>query len=79
LPSARAARAAITDVLSVFGAGLLMLGLVPVFVTYVADPLTNRLARAPELLIGIGHGARHLGLHDRGRRPPTRSDQRWQG
>jgi voltage-gated potassium channel Kch len=45
--------AAMTDVLSVFGAGLLMLGLVLVFVRYVADPLTNRLARAPELLIGF--------------------------
>jgi predicted Kef-type K+ transport protein len=39
--------AAMTDVLSVFGAGLLMLGLVLVFVRYVADPLTGRLPARP--------------------------------
>jgi Kef-type K+ transport system membrane component KefB len=37
----------------VIGAGLLMLGSVLVFVRYLANPLTARLARAPELLIGF--------------------------
>lgn len=45
--------ASMTDVLAVLGAGLLMLGLVLVFVRYAANPLTERLARAPELLIGF--------------------------
>jgi Kef-type K+ transport system membrane component KefB len=40
-------------ILSVFGAGLAMLALVLLFIRYVADPLTERLARAPELLIGF--------------------------
>ena len=47
------ADAGLADVLTVLGAGALMLGLVLVFVRYVADPLTERLARAPELLIGF--------------------------
>lgn len=41
------------DVLTVLAAGVVMLGLVAVFVRYVADPLTERLARSPELLIGF--------------------------
>ncbi len=39
------------DVLTVFGAGLLMLGLVLLFVRYLAGPITERLARVPELLL----------------------------
>ncbi|MGF1624044.1 MAG: cation:proton antiporter, partial [Alphaproteobacteria bacterium] len=45
--------ASAADVLFVLGAGVLMLLLVLVFVRYVANPLTERLARAPELLIGF--------------------------
>jgi Kef-type K+ transport system membrane component KefB len=41
------------DILVVLGSGMLMLGFVLVFVRYVADPLTERLARSPELLIGF--------------------------
>lgn len=41
------------DVLRVFGAGAAMLGLVILFATFVADRLTERLARAPELLVGF--------------------------
>jgi Kef-type K+ transport system membrane component KefB len=45
--------ATFADIASVFGAGLLMLGVVLVFVRYVAEPLTERLAKAPELLIAF--------------------------
>ena len=38
-------------VLSVLGFGLAMVVVVVLFVRYVADPLTERLARAPELLV----------------------------
>src|SRR6056297_165959 len=38
-------------VLTVLGSGLAMVALVVVFVRYVASPLTERLARAPELLV----------------------------
>jgi Kef-type K+ transport system membrane component KefB len=38
-------------VLTVLASGLAMVALVVVFVRYVADPLTERLARAPELLV----------------------------
>ncbi len=41
------------DVLTVLGSGVLMLGFVLVFIRYIADPLTTRLARSPELLIGV--------------------------
>lgn len=41
------------DVLSVIAAGTLMLALVLLFVRFIANPLTERLARAPELLIGF--------------------------
>lgn len=41
------------DVLTVFGSGILLLGFVLVFIRYAAEPLTERLARAPELLIGF--------------------------
>src|SRR5690606_36345272 len=40
-----------TDIIRVLGLGVLMLLLVGVFVRYVADPLVDRLARVPELLI----------------------------
>jgi len=39
------------DVLFVLGFGLVLLGIVVLFVRYLADPLTHRLARSPELLI----------------------------
>ncbi len=38
-------------VLSVLAAGGAMVGLVVLFVRFIADPLTERLARAPELLV----------------------------
>jgi Kef-type K+ transport system membrane component KefB len=41
------------DIARVLGAGLLMLGAVLLFIRYLANPLTHRLARAPELLIGF--------------------------
>ncbi|HUF87439.1 MAG TPA: cation:proton antiporter [Thermohalobaculum sp.] len=41
------------DILFVLGAGLAMLAVVLLFVRYVADPLTETLARAPELMIGF--------------------------
>jgi Kef-type K+ transport system membrane component KefB len=39
------------SVVTVFASGVAMVALVVVFVRYVADPLTERLARAPELLV----------------------------
>ncbi|WP_197054290.1 cation:proton antiporter [Sphingomonas sp. 37zxx] len=42
-----------SEVFSVLAAGLLMLGVVLGFIRYVADPLTARLARSPELLISF--------------------------
>lgn len=39
------------SVLSVLASGLAMVALVVLFVRYLADPLTERLARAPELLV----------------------------
>jgi Kef-type K+ transport system membrane component KefB len=39
------------SVVMVLGSGLAMVALVVLFVRYVADPLTERLARAPELLV----------------------------
>jgi len=39
------------SVFSVLGSGIAMVALVVVFVRYIADPLTERLARAPELLV----------------------------
>jgi Kef-type K+ transport system membrane component KefB len=38
-------------VLSVLGSGIAMVALVVVFVRYIANPLTDRLARSPELLV----------------------------
>ncbi|MEX2616933.1 MAG: cation:proton antiporter [Alphaproteobacteria bacterium] len=39
------------NIFAVLGAGLVLVGLVALFVRYVANPLTERLARAPELLV----------------------------
>jgi Kef-type K+ transport system membrane component KefB len=39
------------SVVTVFASGLAMVALVVLFVRHVADPLTERLARAPELLV----------------------------
>jgi Kef-type K+ transport system membrane component KefB len=41
------------DIVWVLGSGAAMLGLVVLFIRYLADPLTYRLAKAPELLIGF--------------------------
>jgi Kef-type K+ transport system membrane component KefB len=41
------------DVLRVLGGSALLLAFVLVFIRYVADPLTERMARAPELLVGF--------------------------
>ncbi|MZR32391.1 cation:proton antiporter [Sneathiella litorea] len=40
-----------SDILIVLFSGVAMVGLVMLFVRYVANPLTERLARAPELLV----------------------------
>ncbi len=48
--------AALTDVLVVVGYGLGMLGLVAIFIRYVANPLVERLSRAPELLVSFAIG-----------------------
>ncbi|MDP1875500.1 cation:proton antiporter [Phenylobacterium sp.] len=45
--------ASAADVLRVFAAGAAMLGLVILFARFLADRLTERLARSPELLIGF--------------------------
>jgi len=45
--------APLAAILQVFGYGLAMLAFVAVFVRYVADPLVERLSRAPELLVSF--------------------------
>ncbi|RVT81687.1 sodium:proton exchanger [Rhodobacteraceae bacterium CCMM004] len=47
---------AVADVLRVLGYGLAMLAFVVVFIRYVADPLVERLSRAPELLVSFAIG-----------------------
>jgi Kef-type K+ transport system membrane component KefB len=47
---------ALTDVIVVLGYGLAMLAAVAVFIRYVADPLVERLSRAPELLVSFAIG-----------------------
>ncbi|MFN3231980.1 MAG: cation:proton antiporter [Alphaproteobacteria bacterium] len=47
---------AITDVLIVFGYGAAMLVGVGLFIRFLADPLVERLARAPELLVSFAIG-----------------------
>ena len=44
------------DVLAVLGYGLAMLAAVAVFVRYAANPLVERLSRAPELLVSFAIG-----------------------
>ncbi len=48
--------AALTDVLWVFGYGLIMLVAVGLFIRFLATPLVERLARAPELLVSFAIG-----------------------
>lgn len=48
--------AAFIDVLEVFGYGTLMLVAVGLFIRYLADPLMERLSRAPELMISFAIG-----------------------
>lgn len=47
---------ALGDVLTVLAYGLAMLGFVVLFVRFVATPLVERLARAPELLVSFAIG-----------------------
>ncbi|MFX3680433.1 MAG: cation:proton antiporter [Hyphomicrobiales bacterium] len=47
---------ALTDILSVFGYGALMLVAVGLFIRYAANPLMERLSRAPELMISFAIG-----------------------
>jgi Kef-type K+ transport system membrane component KefB len=47
---------ALGDVLRVLGYGLAMLAFVVVFIRYVANPLVERLSRAPELLVSFAIG-----------------------
>lgn len=48
--------AALSDVALIFGYGLLMLVFVGFFIRYLAEPLVERLARAPELLVCFAIG-----------------------
>ena len=54
--SASGGDGAIVDVLRVLGYGLAMLAFVVVFIRYVANPLVERLSRAPELLVSFAIG-----------------------
>lgn len=47
---------AFVEVLRVLAYGLAMLGLVMVFIRFIADPLVERLSRAPELLVSFAIG-----------------------
>ena len=47
---------AVGDVLKVLGYGLAMLAFVVVFIRYIANPLVQRLSRAPELLVSFAIG-----------------------
>ncbi|MEO1198782.1 MAG: cation:proton antiporter family protein [Pseudomonadota bacterium] len=51
-----AGESALTDVLAVFGYGALMLVAVGLFIKFLADPLVERLSRAPELLVSFAIG-----------------------
>jgi Kef-type K+ transport system membrane component KefB len=51
-----AAESPVRDVVMVLAAGLALLGLVGIFVRWLADPLVLRLARAPELLVTFAIG-----------------------
>jgi len=48
--------ASLTDMLAVVGYGLAMLAAVVLFIRYVANPLVDRLSRAPELLVSFAIG-----------------------
>lgn len=48
--------AAFSDIALVLGYGLLMLAAVALFIRYIADPLVERLSRAPELLVSFAIG-----------------------
>ena len=48
--------AGLSDVLMVFGYGIALLAVVGLFVRYLANPLVERLSRAPELLISFAIG-----------------------
>ncbi len=48
--------AALQDVLRVFGYGIAMLLAVILFIRFIADPLVERLSRAPELLVSFAIG-----------------------
>jgi len=54
--SAAGGEGALADVLLVLGYGLAMLAFVVLFIRYVADPLVERLSRAPELLVSFAIG-----------------------
>jgi Kef-type K+ transport system membrane component KefB len=47
---------AVADVLRVLGYGLAMLAFVVLFIRYLANPLVERLSRAPELLVSFSIG-----------------------
>lgn len=47
---------ALSDVLAVLGYGLAMLAAVAVFIRFIANPLVERLSRAPELLVSFAIG-----------------------
>ena len=51
-----AGNAALADVLRVFGYGAGMLAAVGVFIRFLANPLVERLSRAPELLVSFAIG-----------------------
>jgi len=51
-----AADAALTDVLAVFGYGVATLFGIGLFIRFVANPLVDRLSRAPELLVSFAIG-----------------------
>lgn len=48
--------AALSDIAQIFGSGVLMLVVVGFFIRYIAEPLVERLARAPELLVCFAIG-----------------------
>jgi Kef-type K+ transport system membrane component KefB len=51
-----ASDSALADVLKVFGYGVIMLAVVGLFIRYLANPLLDRLSRAPELLVSFTIG-----------------------
>lgn len=58
--------AAASDIALIFGSGIAMLIVVGIFIRYIAEPLVERLARAPELLVcfAIGWAALFAALGD---------------